>query len=188
MLYPAYHPITIVPTFRPYWSRIGDEYLYLFYAFLAMGIAAIVLWESVFPDLLDVFVLGVSPLSPQLLLRARLKAIVSIFGLVLLCVAAPGSVLLPAVAESDFFRQLVAHAVGAGTAGLSACASFIAIQSTLELLLGTRRAKRFMPALQAVGLLTLLFLLGETPRMLTDLQRGVPDHEVQPPGWQQPMS
>ena len=106
MLYPAYHPITIVPTYRPYWGQVGDEYLFVLYAFVAMGVAAIVLWESIFPDLLDVFALGVLPLSSHMLLRARWKAVAFVFGLVLLCVVAPGAVLLPAVAEENFLRQL----------------------------------------------------------------------------------
>ena len=183
MLYPAYHPIAMPPAYRPYWSQIGDEYLYVLYAFVTMAVTAVVMWESIFPDLLDVFALGVLPLSPKLLFRSRWKAVAFFIGTVLLCVSAPGALLLPAVAENtNYFRHFAAHGIATCTGGLSACASLFTLQLFIEITFGTRRAKRISPAVQAGALLTLCLLLGSTPHLLDGLQGGAIDSRLPRPG------
>ncbi|WP_419804856.1 hypothetical protein [Terriglobus sp.] len=173
MLYPAYHPIAMPPAYRPYWSQVGDEYLYVLYSFAVMGVTSILQWESIFPDLLDVFVLAVLPLPPGLLLRSRGLALAILFGVALLCVAAPGTLLLPFVVEGpQVVRHLAAHALSAGAAGACSCTSLIALQSVLEIGFGVRLAKRFTPFLQAGALLALFVTLGYTPTLLNDLQQG----------------
>ena len=172
MLYPAYHPLTLIPTHRPYLSQVGDEYLYVLYSFLAMGIACIALWEAIFPDLLDVFALTLLPLSPALLLRCRATALVLFFGAILLCIAGPGSILLPAIVEGpSVARHLVAHSFAVFAAGIFSCAALVALQAGLEIAVGARLSKRLTPPLQSLVLLALFGLLGLTPGLLRHLQQ-----------------
>ncbi len=46
------------PILLLFWLQVSDHYFYVLYALTAMGVVTVYSWELLFPDLLDVFVLG----------------------------------------------------------------------------------------------------------------------------------
>src|SRR5580704_15309005 len=55
-LFPLYHPLIGGP--RPFWSQVSDHFFYMIYGFVVMGLITVLLWDLLFPDQLDVFILS----------------------------------------------------------------------------------------------------------------------------------
>jgi hypothetical protein len=157
----AYHPFPPqLP--RTFWGQAQDHYLYVMYAFVAMGAATVYEWDLLFPDFLDVFVLSVMPVEERRLFLARVLALAIFLGLVLLGTNILGIICFPiAVGPPHMGRLLIAHAVAVLASGSFAAVSLLALQGILLNVLGERVFRRITPLLQGaaiLGLLTLLFL------------------------------
>jgi hypothetical protein len=155
-LSPLYHR----PIPRPDWDQIGDHYFYVMYAFLIMGAATVYEWDLLFPDLLDVFVLSVLPISSRRLFFARVLALAIFLALVLIGTSVPGLFFYPWLTEVPHFgRTLLAHAVAASMSGTFAAATFLALQGILLNTVGERVFRRITPVLQGGSIMLLLVVL-----------------------------
>src|ERR1035437_561929 len=122
-LFPAYHAFPPAPFPRPYWPQVADHYFYVMYAFILMGAATVYEWDLLFPDVLDIFVLSILPISTRRLFFARVLALAIFLALVLIGTSILGTLLFPLVAGlPSLGSHLLGHAVavlmsGAFTAG-----------------------------------------------------------------------
>jgi hypothetical protein len=148
-LYFIYHfALPPMPYPRPFWSQIGDHYFFVMYSFLIMG-AAVYEWDLLFPDLLDVFVLSVLPISTRRLFFARVLALTIFLGAVLIGTSILGTLFFPVVADLPRFGyHLLAHALSVLMSGTFAAASFLALQGILLNTVGQRVFRRITPFLQ----------------------------------------
>ncbi|MGA8528540.1 MAG: hypothetical protein WB622_02430 [Acidobacteriaceae bacterium] len=174
-LYPVYHlPRGHVGRFwgpRPYWSQAGDHYFYVVYSLVALGLVTIFEWDLLFPDLLDVFVMGHLPVSNRRVFAARVTAIAVLLGAALFDVNFLAPLVLPAATDPPhLFRFWAAHLTAVGASGLFGAALFLALEGVLLGVLGDRWFRKISMWLQGgfvVALLTLLFLY---PAMAGSLQ------------------
>ena len=150
-LYFIYHfALPPMPHPRPFWSQIGDHYFFVMYSFLIMGAAAVYEWDLLFPDLLDVFVLSVLPISTRRLF----------FGAVLIGTSILGTLFFPVVANLPRFGyHLLAHALSVLMSGTFAAASFLAMQGILLNTVGQHVFRRITPFLQGGSMMLLLAVL-----------------------------
>jgi hypothetical protein len=157
-LWPAYHPWPSERTDMgppPYWAQVNHHFFFVLYSFVAMGLVTMFEWDLFFPDLLDVFVLGILPIAERRVFLARAGAItVFILGFLLM----------------NFVGGHVAAVAGSG---LFATTFILALQGVLLSVLGEHLFRRISLALQgfAVTVLVILFLLfpvlsGVTPGLL----------------------
>src|SRR5271170_3277807 len=122
-LFPAYHGFPPYPLVRPFWAQTSDHYFYVMYSFIVMGAATVYEWDLLFPDLLDIFVLSVLPITKLRLFFARVLALTLFLVLVLAGTSALGAIFLPLVAEQhNLFRHLFAHATAVLMSGTFAAA------------------------------------------------------------------
>ena len=159
-LFPLYH-LPSGP--RPYWAQASDHFFYLTYGFVVMGLITILLWDMLFPDLLDVFILTSLPISANKLLFARVGALAIFLGVALVGTNCLGALFLPAVADLHvmWLRHITAHVLSVALGGLFALASLITLQGLFVCILGQRLTRRLAPVVQiicVVLLLTILFL------------------------------
>jgi hypothetical protein len=174
-LYPAYHlPHGHVGRFwgpRPYWSQAGDHYFYVVYSLVALGLVTIFEWDLLFPDLLDVYVMGHLPVRNTRVFAARVTAIAVLLGAALFDVNFLAPLVLPAATDPPhLFRFWAAHLAAVGASGIFGAAFFLALEGVLLGLLGDRWFRKISLWLQGgfvLGLLTLLFLY---PAMAGSLQ------------------
>ncbi|HZZ37541.1 MAG TPA: hypothetical protein VFE06_00320 [Acidobacteriaceae bacterium] len=174
-LYPVYHlPRGHVGRFwgpRPYWSQAGDHYFYVVYSLVALGLVTIFEWDLLFPDLLDVFVMGHLPVRNARMFAARVTAIAVLLGAALFDVNFLAPLVLPAATDPPhLFRFWAAHMAAVGASGVFGAALFLALEGVLLGVLGDRWFRRISLWLQGVlvaALLTLLFLY---PAMAGSLQ------------------
>jgi len=166
----AYHPFPPQQP-RTFWGQAQDHYLYVMYAFVAMGAATVYEWDLLFPDFLDVFVLSVMPVEERRLFLARVLALAIFLGLVLLGTNILGIICFPiAVGPPHMGRLFVAHAVGVLASGSFAAVSLLALQGVLLNVLGERVFRRITPLLQGTAILALLTLLFLFPLIADSLQ------------------
>ena len=159
-LFPAYHAFPPFPLVRPFWLQTGDHYFYVMYSFVLMGAATVYEWDLLFPDLLDVFVLSILPISNQRLFFCRVLAVAIFLALVLLGTSILGMVSLPLIAElPNAGRHVVAHTVAVLASGSFAAATFLAVQGVLLNVAGERFFRRVTPVLQGGSLMVLLAVL-----------------------------
>src|ERR1017187_6171053 len=145
---------------RPFWSQIGDHYFFVMYSFLIMGAAAVYEWDLLFPNLLDVFVLSVLPISTRRLFFARVLALTIFLGLVLVGTSILGTLSFPVVADLPRFGyHLLAHALSVLMSGTFAAASFLALQGILLNTVGQHIFRRITPLLQGGSMMLLLAVL-----------------------------
>ena len=185
-LFPAYHGLPPHPQERDFWSQAGDHLFYVTYSFVILGLAMIVQWNALFPDVLDLYILSSLPIARRRLLLGRIAAMAIFLGLVHLGTSLLGTLFLPGVADLryGFWRHLFAHAVSVTLAGLFAATLFLTLQSLLTCLLHGRLLDHSAAALKAgavVLLLTLLFLFPLSAHYLyaglssgSPLVRGIP--------------
>ena len=160
-LYFIYHfALPPMPYPRPFWSQIGDHYFFVMYSFLIMGAAAVYEWDLLFPNLLDVFVLSVLPISTRRLFFARVLALTIFLGLVLVGTSILGTLSFPVVADLPRFGyHLLAHALSVLMSGTFAAASFFALQGILLNTVGQHIFRRITPLLQGGSMMLLLAVL-----------------------------
>jgi hypothetical protein len=154
---------------RPLWATIADHYFFVMFSFVAMGGAAIFEWEMLFPDRLDFLVLSPLPIKPAQLLGGKAAALVGFlglflvasngFGTLLLPLVSKGTTRLPVVTTGAIFRQMVAHGVAVGMAGVFAALFFVALGGVLLCVLGAARFRVISPIVQMVSVVALVLLL-----------------------------
>ena len=170
-LFPAYHAFPPYPFPRPFWQQVGDHYFYVMYTLVLMGVSTVYEWDLLFPDLLDVFVLSILPISNRRLFFARIFALAIFLGLVLVGVSILGTIALPLIAEAPRpISHLLAHATAVMMSGTFAAATFLALQGLVLNLVGDRLFRRISPFLQGASLMLMLTLLLLYPLLSRSLE------------------
>src|ERR1700733_11517416 len=155
-LYPAYHAFPPAPAHRLFWSQASDHYFYVMYSFLVMGAATVYEWDLLFPDILDIFVLSILPVSNRRLFSARVVALAIFLCLVQLGTSILGTLFLPMVAEqANFLRHLFSHFIAVTISGAFAATCFLSLQGTLLNVVGERIFRRITPLLQGLSIMVL---------------------------------
>ena len=170
-LFPAYHAFPPAPFPRPYWPQIADHYFYVMYSFILMGAATVYEWDLLFPDLLDVFVLSVLPISSRRLFFARVLALSIFLALVLLGTSILGTLFFPMITDQPHAGRLfLGHAIAVIMSGTFAAASFLALQGVLLNTVGERVFRRITPILQGGSIMLLLTVLLLYPTLSHSLE------------------
>ena len=187
-LFPAYHAVFPLPHPRPFWSQVGDHYIFVMYAFVLMGLATVYEWDLLFPDLLDVTILSVLPIPARRLFTARVLAVAAFLAVVLVGTSILGTTFFPLLAElPNPLHHLVAHATAVLLSGTFAAATFLALQGILLTLLGERLFRRLGPLFQGLSLLILLAILLLTPTVIGNIEglltASTPAVRLYPPFW-----
>jgi len=164
-------PLYRRPVPRPAWQQIGDHYFYVMYSLLIMGAATVYEWDLLFPDLLDVFVLSVLPISTRRLFFARVLALAIFLALVLIGTSVLGIVSFPWLTEVPHFgRYVSAHAVAVCMSGAFAAATVLELQGVLLNTVGERVFRRITPILQGGSIMLLLAVLLLYPTLSQSIQ------------------
>lgn len=156
---------------RTLWGSIEDQYFFVLFSFVVMGLVAIFEWEMLFPDRLDFLILSPTSVKPAKMLGAKAVALGAFIALFLVGCNVCGTFVLPAVTThvatvnghlqvvSDFWRQFAAHAVAVSLAGLFAALFFVASGGVLLCVLSAREFRLISPVVQTLSVMGLLLLL-----------------------------
>lgn len=156
---------------RTAWGAIEDQYFFVLFSFVVMGIVAIFEWEMLFPDRLDFLILSPMSVRTAQMLGAKATALGGFVGLFLIGCNVCGMFILPAITRhvatvnghtqivSDFWRQLGAHAVAVLMAGLFAALLFVAIGGVLLCVLSAQQFRMVSPIVQTLSVMGLVLLL-----------------------------
>lgn len=156
---------------RTLWGSIEDQYFFVMFSFVVMGLVAIFEWEMLFPDRLDFLILSPLSLKPRQMLAAKTAALGVFFGLFLAASNLCGTLLLPAVTthveivngqalvRGDFLRQVLAHGAAVLLAGSFSALLFLAIGGVLLCVLGAAQFRAISPLLQMISVAGLVLLM-----------------------------
>jgi hypothetical protein len=158
------------PFERAPWLVIQDHYFFVLYSFVAMGAVAVVEWEMLFPDRLDFLVLTPLSLKPRQLLASKAAALVGFLALFLFSANVFGAVVLPAVSKGNFYRQVWAHTVATGLAGMFAAFALLAVGGVMLCVFDPRRFRVASPLLQMLAVVGLVLLMVHYGRYGNDLK------------------
>jgi hypothetical protein len=187
-LFPAYHAFPPRPPRPSFWAQVTNHHFYVMYAWVVMGAITVFEWDLLFPNVLDVFVLSVLPISNRRLLLARVVAVLVFLGLFLLGTSSLGIIFFPLATEpADVPRAFAAHFIAVTAAGLCAAAQLLALQGFLISVLGARLFRMFSSLLQSFLVMVLsiaLFLFPVLSRSLAALvESGSTAVRCFPPFW-----
>lgn len=153
---------------RGLWGSIEDQYFFVMFSMVVMGMVAIFEWEMLFPDTLDFLILSPMSIRPRQMLGAKATALGMFIGLFLVGCNLCGTLMLPAITThvvrvngharivSHFWRQLTAHAAAVSMAGLFAALLFIAIGGVLLCVLSPAQFRAVSPVVQALSVMVLV--------------------------------
>lgn len=144
---------------RSLWGSIEDQYFFVLFSFVVMGMVAIFEWAMLFPDRLDFVILSPLPLKPRQMLTAKVTALVTFMMLFLVGCNFFGALVLPAISKGDFFRQIYAHTVAVLLAGIFAALLVLAIGGVLLCVLGGARFRVASPVVQMFSVMALVLLM-----------------------------
>jgi hypothetical protein len=157
---------------RTMWGAIEDQYFFVLFSFVVMGMVAIFEWEMLFPDRLDFLILSPLSIKPRQMLGAKAAALGGFVGLFLVGCNVCGTLMLPAITIThvvrvygrpqvvgDFWRQLGAHAAAVSLAGLFAALLFVAIGGVLLCVLSAAQFRLVSPVVQTLSVMGLVLLL-----------------------------
>jgi hypothetical protein len=172
----------------------ADRMILITLSMMAIGVVGLVIWDGVFPDRRDVRILGSLPIARSRFVIARLAALSQVYVLFAVPVCLLQSIIFPNVVAGygDPLPRL--HGVGAHLVTVAFACTFVfctlvATQCLLLLAFGRRAAQGASVAFQvlfAVGLVQLLFFLGELGRVLREGGRsheGLTALAMLPPTW-----
>lgn len=159
-LFPMYHAFPPAPLHRPFWAQVSDHYFYVMYSFVLMGAATVYEWDLLFPDILDIFVLSILPISNRRLFFARVLALAIFLCLVQFGTSILGTLFFPLAAEQyNFPRHLLSHFIAVSMSGMFAATFFLSLQGVLLNTVGERIFRRVTPLLQGASIMVLLAVL-----------------------------
>ncbi len=160
-LFPAYHLPLPLHLPRTLMQQACDHLFFCTYSFVILGLAMVFQWDSLFPDLLDVYVLTSLPIERRRMLWGRLTALAIFLGLVQVETSTLGTIFLPAVADLKlgFFHHVFAHAMAVSISGAFAAAFFLAMQGVLGCLPFPALAARVASVAKIVSVIVLLMIL-----------------------------
>jgi hypothetical protein len=173
-------------------AMLSDQLLFITYAMMALGLVALVVWESVFPDRRDVRVLGVLPIDGRSQVLARVLALALVAGLYAVAVNLPGAVVFGITlwryeVAADPVRGVGAHLLATMAGGLFTFFTLVVLQGLVLALAGRGLARRLALLLQAlfvvVVLQALLFVPWLAGRVQAAFDGGPSAMAAFPPAW-----
>jgi len=168
--YPFYHAFPPRPHVPPFWFQVSDHYFFVMYSFVAMGAVTIFDWDLLFPNLLDIFILSVLPISNRRLLLARMSAVLIFLTLFLVGTGSLGIIFFPAITELPGTRLFAAHFVAIASSGVFAAALVLALQGVLINILGARLFRMVSTLIQTISMTILLIVLSLYPLVTRTLK------------------
>ncbi|WP_074654544.1 hypothetical protein [Terriglobus roseus] len=139
------------------WSAAGIHYLFVLYAFCAMGCVTTLQWERLFPERIDFLVLLPLPLRGRMIFAAKLRAVAALLLLFLFSANIFGTLLMPALTGRRLLTAMAAHAVAVFGAGAASALAVLALESLVIALVPERLFRYVAPTVQTV--LVALFLV-----------------------------
>jgi hypothetical protein len=168
--YPFYHAFPPRPHVPPFWFQVSDHYFFVMYSFVAMGAVTIFDWDMLFPNLLDIFILSILPISNRRLLLARMSAVLIFLTLFLIGTGSLGIIFFPAITELPGTRLFAAHFVAITASGVFAAAFVLALQGVLINVLGARLFRMASTFIQTISMTILLIVLSLYPLLTRTLR------------------
>ena len=171
-----------------------DQSIFTSLAMGAVALVAVLVWDSLFVDRVDLANLGALPVRPTTLVAAKLVGLVAFGGACAASMALPSAVLFAGILSrfhgEDLtwgVRAVVGHAVAVTAAGLVVFLACAVLQGLLMLGLGAERCRRVGLLLRTalvVGVLLLVAQVGPVHRALADARLGDPASVLTyPPMW-----
>ena len=185
MLMAAFWIVTLSGKLSP-WQAAGNHYLFVLYAFCAMGCVTTLQWEKLFPERLDFQVLLPLPLRGMTIFTAKLQAVAVFLLLFLVAANIFGMLLLPVLSGRRLLIVMAAHAAAATFSGLASALSVLALESLVIVLVPDRAFRYVAPIVQAVlvtAFLVLFLQVGSVSAALPTLLSG----SIQAPRWFPPL-
>jgi hypothetical protein len=175
--------------FTPKYSRLAfspgalepaialDRMLLITLSMMAIGFAALVVWEGVFPDRRDARILSPLPVRTTTLVLARLSALGVLFCLFTAAITIIPAILFPMIVggylrAQNPFVGIAAQFVAAVAGCAFAFFSLLALQCSLLVALGRNMAQRLSVVLQVVFTVGLLQMILLIPRFGVHLRGG----------------
>jgi hypothetical protein len=175
---------------RALWN---DRLLYLLLSAGAMGLIAVVLWDTLFPARRDAFVLTPMPIPLGVQMVGRLAGLVMLFAGFAFAMNVIPAVTFPLVSSGAFVeipRSMTGHLVSGAAASAFAFFGVTSLQGLVILAFGRRAAARLAAIAQAGAVLlflTTLMFLDPIRAFVTDaILRGHPSDaglRLFPPAW-----
>jgi hypothetical protein len=144
---------------RGLWGAIEDQYFFVMFSVVVMGMAAIFEWEMLFPDRLDFLILSPMSIKPRQMLGAKALALAEFIGLFLAGCNVCGMLMMPAISKMGFWRHVFAHSAAVLLGGLFAALLFIAIGGVLLCVLSASQFRVVSPVVQTLSVMILGLLL-----------------------------
>ena len=169
--------------------------LFVTFAMVGTAVVALILWDNVFPDRRDVFIIGHLPIRTRTILGARLMALTALMGLIALGAALPSALFYGTVAggysRAGILRTVAAHFIATMSASMFAFLLLLCLQGILINIVPGRWLQRAMVLLQFVfvvaSLEALLFMfpVAEALRraITPDTTANSPWMTWMPPAW-----
>jgi hypothetical protein len=160
-LFPAYHLPPPLNLPRPLMSQACDHLFFCTYSFVVLGLAMIFQWDTLFPDVLDIYVLTSLPIERRRMLWGRITALAIFLGLVQVETSTLGTIFFPGAADLPlgFVHHLYAHAMAVTLSGAFAAALFLALQGLLGCMPFPAFASRVASVAKIVSVIVLLMIL-----------------------------
>src|SRR5215471_18666988 len=79
------------------WLRVGDRYVFIAYAMMAMGLLMAFKWDSLFPDRRDYLILTALPITSRRWFAAKMTALSAFLSLFVMAVSLFSLLIVPAV-------------------------------------------------------------------------------------------
>jgi len=138
----------------------GDRMLFLMMSAGAIGLVAVVLWDTLFPARRDAFVLTPLPVSLSAQMLGRLGGLLMLCGAFVVALNLLPTLIFPLTSSGSFVempRRMIAHAVTTSAADACVFFSVTSLQGLVILVIGRRFAARLASFAQA-GAVLVLFL------------------------------
>ncbi len=158
MLMAGFWIVTLAGRLQP-WSAAGIHYVFVLYAFCAMGCVTTLQWERLFPERMDFLVLLPLPLRGRSLFVAKLRAVAVFLSLFLFAANIFGMLLLPVLAGRQLPLAMASHAAAVFSAGFAAALAVLAVEALIIVLVPERWFRSIAPLVQTALIAVFILLL-----------------------------
>ena len=126
--------------------------LFVTFGMVGTAVIALIIWDNVFPDRRDVFIIGHLPIPNRTVLGARLLALTALMGLIALGAALPSALFYGTVAggysRAGILRTIAAHFIATMGASMFSFLLLLCLQGLLINIVPGRWLQRAMVVLQ----------------------------------------
>lgn len=149
--------------------------LFVTFAMMTTAVVALAIWDSVFPDRRDAFVIGHLPIRARTIVAARLFALTGLMALIALGSAGPSAIVYGDVAGGyaapGVFRTTAAHFVATMSASAFVFLLLLSVQGLMLNVVPGRWVQRAMLLLQFVFIVASLEALLLMPPIMRAMER-----------------